>query len=577
MNFLIKVMQFFSLWLLLLVVYPFTTFSSAIKGMTLAQQSELIQSYWGSFNKFKETVCSPSDKTTFDKLLKDYKGAGYYIPLHQEKVVKESVAYAINFLDGKVKWLNAQITRLEKLKELPAIANQIQELNLLVENNTKLRYQIDLGDKTVAGLKPQAKAQVDQFKLKYKQFIESIFYLKNYTFPVDHQTNRLTYERLAAQAVPANSPSGKTPDVVIKKFSQFLKRKILEDGAMDPDVTKNDISLRTTIDTFTLTLEKVDDFFSPEIIRDWDWIAKSSLNMQARGVNQQKLRFGEWLARTVATKDYYKSLVNQELKQEKKFLSEHAESADNLKNFVEQKLADVYKYWLKQTEARRNLFVIETILMHEVGSVDPIGDQRKKVVEVVLNRVHDKDYHFLKSADPWEALLGMKLRDKQHWWLNVMYRRGEFSFMYFYMSSVYKVFCPEVTDFVNRLRESNLKLAVEVLKNYEPKGIDTNIYRYFSRISMLGRIDMTAVWSPPYELVEESPGTKIEADQEEKLLKLWKQGSWKYLYSFKNGLLTYRVFEIDGKLYTTLWDKSAPVQFSHYLDRDYFKFFRLPN
>ncbi len=144
------------------------------------------------------------------------------------------------------------------------------------------------------------------------------------------------------------------------------------------------------------------------------------------------------------------------------------------------------------------------------------------------------------------------------------------------MTSSYKVFCPEETPTINRLREHNLKIALEVLKVYEPNGLDTNVYRYFSRVSMLGRIDMTSVWSPPFELVEEAPGSAVEPNEQVALLKRWNEGHWKYFYSFKEGLSTYRVFDLDGKLWTTLWDKNAPAQFFHYRDRDYFKFFRLP-
>lgn len=577
MNFnFLSVMKIFSFWLLLFVIYPFDTFSSVFKTLTLAKENDHIQAYWGSFNKFKTQVCSPSDKATFDKLLKDYKGAGYYIPLHQEKIVKEAIHEILPFLDKKIQWLQSDIAKLEKLKELPNFSKLIDEMNLLVENNTKIRYQIDIGNSTETLSKDRAVEQVTVFKKKFLEFIDAVFYLKNYTYPVDHHLNRLTYDRLAAQPIPPGTPPGRVPQIVIKRLSLYLKRKVLEDGAMDPDLTRPDLFVRTTIDTFTLALGKIDEYFTPELIRDWDWIAKSTQGIHARGLNQQKLRLNEWLMRTIAMKDYYAGLLRQEQFVETKFLSELAVASDNLKNFVEQKLARVYKYWLDQPEVLRNLFVLETILMHEVGSTDPIGDQRKKVVEVVLNRVHDKDYHFLRSSDPWEALLGTRLRDKQHWWLNVMYRKGEFSFMYFYMSSSYKVFCPEETPAITRLRESNLRIAFDVLRSYEPQGIETNVYRYFSRISMLGRIDMTAVWSPPFELVEESPGSSVEPDEQAKLLKLWQQGHWKYFYSFKEGLFTYRVFDLEGKLWTTLWDKNTPTQFYHYRDRDYFKFFRLP-
>lgn len=572
----IKVMKVFCLGILLFVAYPFDTFSSVFKTLTLAKQNDVIQAYWGSFNKFKTKVCEPSDKATFDKLFKEYKGAGYYIPLYNEKIVKESIHETLPILDNKILWLRTEITKLEKLKELPNFSKIVEELNLLIENNTKLRYQIDIGNSTEALLKNQAKEQVVTFKKRFKEFTEAVFYLKNFTYPVDHLLNRLTYDRLANQPIPAGTPAGSVPQLVIKKLNLYLKRKILEDGAMDPDLTRTDLYLRTTLDTFTLSLGKIEEYFTPELISDWEWLAKSSQGIYARGLNQQKLRLNEWLGRTIATKDYYVGLLKQVKFIENKFISDLAESSDHLKSFVQSKLAGVYKYWLNQPEILRNLFVVETILMHEVGSTDPIGDQRKKVVEVVLNRVYNKKYRSLKSTDPWETLLGTQLRAEKNWWLNVMYRSGEFSFMYFFMTSSYKVFCPEETPTINNLRENNLKIALEVLKTYEPLGIDSTVYNYFSRVSMLGRIDMTSVWSPPFELVEETPGSHVESAEQEKLLKTWQQGQWKYFYSFKEGLSTYRVFELDGKLWTTLWDKNVPTQFYHYRDRDYFKYFRLP-
>lgn len=571
----LKTIKYFALWIVLFVAYPFGSYSSSFKGMTIAQQNDLVQAYWGSFNKFKDKMCDPTDKATFDKLFKEYKGAGYYIPLYKERVVKASIVEILPMLEGKITWLKKQISQLEKLKELPVLSSQIQDLHSIIEENTKLRYQVDIGVKSEEAIRLAAKEQILQFKKKFTVFLSSIFYLKNYTFPVDHHFNRLTYDRLASQDVP-NAPAGTVPPIVVQKLSLYLKRKFLEDGAMDPDLTRTDLFVRTTLDTFTLAIEKLDIYFTSEIIRDWDWIARSIQGAQTRGLAQQKLRLGEWLGRTVATKKYYEGLLNQEQFNETKILSELAVAADNLRNFVELKLANVYSYWLNQPDALKNLFVLETILMHEVGGTDLIGDQRKRVTEVVLNRVNNKEYHFLRSTDPWEKLLGKKLRDKKHWWLNVMYRRGEFSFMHFFMQSAYKVFCPEVTPAVNRLRESNLKIAIDVLKTYERNGVDTNVYRYFSRVSMLGRIDMTSVWSPPFELVEEAPGSRVETVEENKLLQLWGQGHWKYLYSFKVDVNTYRVFELEGKLWTTLWDKTTPTQFYHYLDRDYFKFFRLP-
>lgn len=576
-NFIGSVMKFFALWIFYFVLQVNLGLTHSFKGLTLAQQNDIIQAYWGSFTKFKAKMCDPSDKETFDKLYKEYVGVGYFIPTYNKKIVKEVIKTSLPLLNEKISWIDQQLEALEKMKALPEIAQELQNLQGIIDANAKLRYQIDLGLATEKNSEAEGKKQVEEFKKGFQVLLEKVFYLKNFQFPVDHLQNRLTYDRLAEQPVPTTS-NGIVPEIVIKKLNLYLKRKFLEDGAMDPDLTRTDLYVRTTLDTFFLALDKVNTFFTPEIIRDWKWLSKSFAGIAGRGLNQQKLRHKEWQNRMSLMRDYYNDLLKKDENFDLKFLADVVTTADNLKNFVENKLAQTYKFWLEQREELKILFVLETILMHEVGSVDPIGDQRKEVIKVVLNRVQDKAYHFLKATDPWETLLGMPLKDKPHWWLNVMFRKGEFSFMHFFMKSSYKTFCPDNLDpNINRLREENLKLSLEVLKMYDPLSSDNNIFNYFSRVSMLGRIDMTSVWSPRFDLVDETPGSRIDSHDEENLINEWKKGNWTYLYSFTENTATYRVFEMSGKIWTVLWNKDSPIQFNHYRDRDYFKYFRRAN
>lgn len=570
-------MKLFAFWIFCFFLQANLGLSHSFKGLTLAQQNDIIQAYWGSFTKFKTKMCDASDKETFDKLYKEYVGVGYYIPTYNNKIVKEVLKESIPLLNLKIDWIESQIANLDKLKNLPDLNEDVQKLQAIIDANARLRFQIDQGLATEKSSEGEGKKQVEEFKKVFQSFLEKIFYLKNFKFPVDHLLNRLTYDRLAEQPVPQTT-NGLVPELVIKKLNLYLKRKFLEDGAMDPDLTRTDMFVRTTLDTFFLELEKTTIFFSPELIRDWKWLSKSLNGIQGRGIAQQKLRQKEWQGRMIAMRDFYNDLIKKDLAFDSKYMEDIVTSSDNLKKFVEGKLAQTYKFWLDQREELKILFILETILMHEVGSVDPIGDQRKEVIRVVLNRVQDKAYHFLKATDPWESLLGLSLKEKPHWWLNVMFRKGEFSFMHFFMKSSYKVFCPDNLDSnINKLREENLKLALDVLKVYDPTGADINIFNYFSRVSMLGRIDMTSVWSPRFELVGESPGSRADSHEEVALISEWKKGNWTYLYSFTENTVVYRVFDMNGKIWTALWNKDAPSQFYHYRDRDYFKYFRRIN
>ncbi len=152
-------------------------------------------------------------------------------------------------------------------------------------------------------------------------------------------------------------------------------------------------------------------------------------------------------------------------------------------------------------------------------------------------------------------------------WLNSLFKQGEFSFSYYYMSGVAKVFCPDMAPTARKLRAQNVEIALQVLKEGETPFKAT---RYFSRSSMIGRIHMDSIWED-YLPYSERPG--LMADGQEKLLKSFKNGDYSYLYSFQNPQQEiFQVLRIDGENYS-LGDKNSIKIFFHHRNPHYFKYF----
>ena len=94
--------------------------------------------------------------------------------------------------------------------------------------------------------------------------------------------------------------------------------------------------------------------------------------------------------------------------------------------------------------------------------------------------------------------------------------------------------------------------------------------RYFSRASMLGRIDMTAVWND-YSALAERPGKLVS--KQSPLRKAYRKGKYHFLYSFRDPQnKLYEVIEIQKSTY--VFDPQRKVkQFYKYRNPHYFKYF----
>lgn len=524
--------------------------------------SKQVANYMTSFQKFRSYACTAKAEPTFDEYLKSYRGQGYWIPKLNDDVDVDSIKALLPEMEKKLSWIREQ-KRIVTKNKLPGDEVTEEVKSLLKKLLDLKKSEISTDEKAKLGSRQESLKLQDNLTKKYETLIKKVSYLSGFKYPVDHLKNRKVYDQAKEKE---NIDSDK-----IANFS-FLYRKLVEDGAYNKDHTGSDIYLRTTIDTLHFEL-KVHGFYLSEDARyDLDFVLTKIESELKKGKDKLIERLTEWEERTERTMSFYKNLTLPENKaSNKELIKEHNIATDRLKDYVYKKQAEVYKYWLNQSELTRAIFSIETILMNEVGGVD--GDdalERMDVARVVMNRLDKPKYLSIKKKEfiyPYISELVSEKELKEERWLNALFKQGEFSFTYYYMGGVSKIFCPDISPRAKNLRRKNIEIALQVLKEGDTPFKAT---RYFSRASMIGRIHMDSIWED-YAPYPERPG--LLAEGQKALTKAFDSGEYSFLYAFKDPALeTYQVLQINGSNYA-IGEKNGVKLFFHHRNPHYFRYF----
>ncbi len=525
-----------------------------------------------TFKDFREKVCVSKAESVYEKLLKKYRGQGYWIPELNEDVDVEAIESQLPEMEKKLIWIrqekeNVKTNKFPKTK----ITSQARDLlsKLLILKKTEL--ETDESEKIKA--RKESLKLLGDLQQNYEDMLKKLSFFTNYNYPVDHLKNRKIHDLVRE----------KEDDTSVKSANKaFLYRKIQEDGTFNKDHGSPDIYFRTTLDTLHYGLQQHDFWLSEDARYDLEFILAKIETELDKGKDKVLERLTEWEHRTTKTLKFYRSLTLPENRQvivvngekstpNRLLIEEHNRATDELKKFVYGKQAEVYKYWLNRPELLRAIFVLETILLNEVGAVD--GDdalERMDVARVVMNRLDKPKYLSIGKKDfihPYLKDIAPEATLKNERWLNALLKQGEFSFTYYYMSGVPKIFCPDIAPAARRLREKNVEIALQALKE---GPVDFHTTRYFSRASMVGRIHMDSIWED-YVPYPERPG--LLAAGQETLHKALSEKRYTYLYSFKDqrGEI-FQVLEVEDKNYA-LGNKNGLKIFYHYRNPHYFRYF----
>jgi len=528
--------------------------------------------YLQVFRDFRSRVCSPGDEQHFNKLIKRYRGQGYWIPELNGDVDVEALRFIIPEIELKISWIQKEKNKILKLKDLsPDGVMNLKKLfkELVSLRNTEL--QSDENQKIKA--RKKSLELIEKLKKEYSKLTSKFAFLTNYRFPVDHLKNRKVYDLLKEM---------KDVESIQSSNRAFLTRKVMEDGTYLKNHTSSDIYFRTTLDTLFFELNEHDFYLSESARYDLEFVIQKLDFELNKGVKYFLERFTEWEDRTIKTLKFYQSLTLDENTREiivngkktsknKLLIAEHNQATEALKDFVYNKQAEVYKYWLSKTELEKAIFVVETILMNEVGNVD--GEdalERMDVARVVMNRLEKPNYNRIEVNDfvfPYIRSLTQDSKIAEEKWLNILFKQGEFSFTYYYMSGSVNVFCPDIAKEAAKLRKQNIEIALLALKEDQTQFKTT---RYFSRASMIGRIHMDSIWED-YVPYPERAGLMVSG--QETLLSAFKKGNFTFLYSFKDHeSREFKVLQIQGKNYA-LGELNGVHLFYQHRNPHYFRYF----
>ncbi len=531
-------------------------------------RSTVIKKYLKEHSKFFKKMCRPGTEEKFWVLNNKFRGSGFYVPgLPNSKLDILTVNRFIPELERKKDWIDSQKKILSKRKK--DFKYEIQKLEEFRKTIKQLlEYKGDHFEKSQATEKEKARIRskylLIKFKNEFQTFLRKIPFLLTYRHPNDHFDLRLTYD---------NFKGSQDIKEARKANEVYFYRKIVQDGASDPNNTRSDTFLRTTIDTLVLELRKENDFLTENLRYDFDFVLDAVEYQLEKGQKKLVERLGEWSDRMGRMIGFYKSLKANKVR-----VGDHFETGDEivkakdvarlgLKRFSYEKQGETYKYWMSKPEWMRAMFAIETILYNEVGSLDGRDAlERIDVAQVVVNRTRLPQYYVIPPEDEIHKYISKsgKPLDKYRW-LNVLFKESEFSFTYYFIHGNLRIYCPEMTKLGKNLRKENLNLAYDALMN---PNFDFHAVRYFSRHSMLGRIDMDSIWAE-FEPVAERPGKVYKSNG---LLSDYKKGNYDYLYHFIDPEgRKFKVLSFDDKVFVKLLNKDL---FYKYRNPHFFRYFR---
>ncbi len=512
------------------------------------KQHVVISEYLRLHHSYEKMVCPAGTEEKFNTLFKNYRGDGHYVPLlEDDSLDKKTIQKFLPKLREKKAWIDGLVADVENLPNLNAplaaakgLEDQLQALLVVKEayyETTSPERKKEMALSTRKGL--------DSLEWSFHDFAKLVPFLLGFDFPVDFLDLRSRYDKVKVE-------KGEKARALANEV--YFLRKILEDGAQNPDTTRQDTYLRAAISTVAIELKARPEVVDENLRFDLTSVLKSIQQHLSDGKDRQVDRLKEWQARIERTIVFYEGLLKGKVVVEGRpetgieYLVALSEARAVLKKFIQDRQVMSYKFWAQQSELMQALFALETILYNEVGQLDGREAlERKDIAQVVVNRRFNPNYNSLKEGDDFlRALKSAGVSDQEiqkHIWPNLLFKEGEFSFTYFFIPSTIRSFCAEQTNTGKFLRRENLKIALRTLQHprYAFKA-----ERYFSRGAMLGRIDMTSIWSG-YSAISERPGPKSQRSTY--LEAEYRAGRYKYWYHFQG---------TDGKMYKVVEIKSAP-------------------
>lgn len=545
---------------LIAALFSFSISVSATPVISMDQSNkELKKQFTKNFNNYRSAACSTQIERDYKKLYSAYKKNGFYVPMIKGSVDREAIQSQLSLLGEKRNWLNKQIKNFPNRKVFPRFSRISKNVNYNLKSVLDLNKKIRLtrGAARKKALIKQLTYSLKKLDKSFDAFAKKVSFLTNFKYPVNHQKNRIDYEQIKS--------SYKSNDILAKN-KVYLKRRILEDGAMDKDGRRSDIYLRTTFDSLSYRLDK--HILTDDVRYDLEWVLLMTKKELSRGPRKLKERLVVWRKKIQRQINFYYEIVDNKEKA-KLFSQNHSKASLELRRFIDERHLMTYKFYSKLPEIQRALFVFNQILINEAGAATPYNYRdRIDIAQIIINRFKKPHFNQLRDGSRLKNLVQKSIPNyKSLKWLNVMYKRLEFSFTLYFIPASYYTFCPDMFKVARHTRKKNLELSISALRN--PRD-EFNAVKYFSRFSMVGKIDMSPIWGLKHQLAERA-GRRIYNSS--KFQNAIRRNKYDYLYSFKSRDETnFDVIRIGKNIYSLKHYPKSPM-FHNYRDPHKFTYF----
>ena len=509
---------------------------------------QIISNYQNTLKKFRKQLCTRNDNKKFWSFTKSTNRGGFFVPLKKnEKIDDQTIQKLLPTVREKKQWIAENVKKIKSFEGIKGLRIELTNLtkNLNALLYLKKRFFEEKEEKRRLVISYQSQKQLASFHQNLRFFLERLFFLHTYRFPVDHKKMRGDFDAYKNRL-----------DVSGQKRSNeiFFNRKLVEDGVRHPRWRGSDRSIRTLINTIYIRSSESEGakFLSENMRYDLAWLLERISDYLKFDKSLITKRLERWERHTEKMYQFYVGLLGGAVEIDdqtfavSEFIEGKGRSRKVLKDFVYKKQADVYLFWTRQSKINRVLFVMDTIILNEVGGTPDPGDlEKSEVLKVVINRSDLKYYSTLSGKDSiFKFLVEKNIKSSSYPWLNLMLKEGEFSFTYYFLTASHHVFCPDMSKRAREIRLKALRLGLKLLKS---KDTGTEAVRYFSRASMLGRIDMTDLWSG-FSPLSEKAGERVESPE---LTKKFRMGDYEFLYSFTSqNQKTYQVVKLNDKNYS---------------------------
>ena len=523
---------------------------------------QIQQAYLQTQSFFSQRLCIPGTEEKFWQLFRSYKAEGLYVPTFQDQEIDlTSIRANLGHLKEKLKWLAGVKVKLQQKVDFRRELGIAEGILQVVEEILVINYRQVLAPSELNRQEVQNK--LDTLKKLHLNLIGEIYYLLPFKYPQDYLQLRWRYDQLKQQVVDKYHR-----DLEHQANDLFFFRQMVEDGANEENGTGPDLYLRTTLSTIGLLMEKPLEQLTENLRYDLVDVIDKMQKLWKKGIKYSQTRHENWINKTQKQLVFFQGLLQAKKEAQRQFLKKRASSLHQLRDFVASHLGHTYQFWADYPLWYQYLFAMETIFTNEVGRLDgPGGVERLDIAQVVLNRSNFPEF-WQMDAEKVTFFQYVPLAHRAQWqkylWSNLLMKPGEFSFTYFYLPSVIRIFCPEMTTAGKRRRAENVQLAIWAAKNPQASF---QALRYFSRASMTGRIDMSVIWSD-YVSFPERPGMAVEGETQKKLVSQFQGGNFKYLYSINQ---TLQVLQFADDEY--VYDSTAKF-FYYHRNPHYFTYFK---